>query len=224
MPPHLPNAVLFDVDGTLVDSNYQHVIAWVEAFRAGGYQVGAARLHRSLGMGSDQLIRAVLGRDDADVRRAHSNFYAPHLETLRPFPAARELLERTAALGLSVVLVTSASPQEAERLAAALGAEELVRSILDKGDVDAAKPDPELVNAGLRAAEVSADRALMIGDSVWDVQAAANAGVPTVALRSGGFSEEELRAAGAIAVYEDPEGLLAALDESPIAALAKESG
>jgi HAD superfamily hydrolase (TIGR01509 family) len=218
----MPPAALFDVDGTLVDSNYFHVLAWFEAFRINGHEVSAATLHRCLGMGSDRLVPHVLGRDDEDVRRAHSNFYAPALERLRPFPDARRLLAATAELGLTVVLATSATPPEVERLLAALGGDEAVAHVVDKGDVAASKPSPDLVRAGLSAAGVPPSEAVMIGDSVWDVEAARAAGVGCVGLCCGGFAAEELQAAGAIAVYADPAELLDRLADSPLARLAKE--
>jgi HAD superfamily hydrolase (TIGR01509 family) len=217
-----PGTVVFDVDGTLVDSNYQHVIAWFEAFRRHGHGVGAAELHRALGMGSDRLIEHVLGRDDDAVRRAHSNFYSPALENLCPFPRAAELLGKCAGHGLTVVLATSASAEEAERLTAAIGAGSAVAHVLTKADVDSTKPAPDLIRAALDAAGAAPDRAVMVGDSVWDVHAAARAGVHTVALRCGGFGEGELRDAGAIAVYDDPADLADHLDDSPIIQLVQE--
>lgn len=221
MPTTAPT-IIFDVDGTLVDSNYQHVIAWFDGFRRHGHDVDAAELHRALGMGSDRLIEHVLGRDDDDVRRAHSNFYSPSLENLRPFPRAAELLSKCAGYGLTVVLATSASAEEADRLTAAIDAGDAVSHVLTKADVDSTKPSPDLVRAALDAAGAEPARALMVGDSVWDVEAAARAGVGTIALRCGGFGEDELRAAGAVAVYDNVAELADRLDESPIARLAQE--
>jgi HAD superfamily hydrolase (TIGR01509 family) len=218
-------AVLFDVDGTLVDTNYQHVLAWQEAFAvAAGLHVPAAVLHRAVGLGSDRYVEHILGHDDDAVRRAHGNFYLPNLERLRPFPAAGELLAAVARLGASVVLATSASRTEADRLAEALGAADAVDAVVCRDDVDSSKPSPDVVATALDRAGSDARSAVFVGDTVWDVQAAGRAGLDCVAVCCGGISEPELRAAGAVAVYRDPEHLLADLAESPLARVADAGG
>jgi HAD superfamily hydrolase (TIGR01509 family) len=212
--------VLLDVDGTLVDSNYLHVDAWVRAFSDVGLTVDAWRVHRAIGMGSTQLVDALAG-DDADrvrdsVTDAHSSYYAAVADRLRPFAGARELVRALAERGARPVLATSAAPDELERLRAVLDVDDELYAVTGGGDVESAKPEPDLINAALEAAGVSADRAVLVGDTVWDVEAARRAGVPCVTVRSGGVGEDELRAAGAIAVYDDVAALLADLDASPL--------
>ncbi|MBX9246558.1 HAD family hydrolase [Actinotalea ferrariae] len=222
-PPHAaPGAVLLDIDGTLVDSNFLHVHAWVRAFAEVGRPADAWRVHRCIGMGSDLLIAEVLGDDDAerlgdDVRERHTAHYAELTPLLRAFDGARELVRAVADRGAATVLATSAAPEEVERLRAVLELDDVVTGLTGDEDVDDAKPEPDLVEAALRVAGVPADRAVMVGDAVWDVQAAARAGVACVGLLSGGTSRAELRSAGAVEVYEDAADLLAHLDESPLA-------
>lgn len=218
VPP--PAAVLFDIDGTLVDSNYLHVHAWVQAFAAVGHPVDAWRVHRHIGMGSGQLLEELLG-DDAerlgdDAKDAHSERYAELADLLRPFDGAQELVRTLAGRDTAVVLATSASPDELERLRKVLDVDDLVE-ITGAEDVDAAKPEPDLVHAALSLAGVEADRAVFVGDSVWDVQASVRAGVRCVGLLAGGTSAAELTEAGAVAVYDDVATLLRELDGSPLA-------
>jgi HAD superfamily hydrolase (TIGR01509 family) len=215
-------AVLLDIDGTLVDSNFLHVHAWVQAFDEAGHPVDAWRVHRRIGMGSGRLIGELLG-DDADrlteqVKDGHTERYAALTGLLRPFDGARELVRALAGRGAAVVLSTSAAPEEVERLRAVLQVDDVVE-ITGAEDVEEAKPEPDLVQAALDRAGVPAGRAVFVGDSVWDVEAAARAGVPCVGLLSGGTSEAELREAGAVAVYADAAALLADLDTSPLAAV-----
>jgi HAD superfamily hydrolase (TIGR01549 family) len=221
--PNRPKAVLFDIDGTLVDSNYLHVEAWGRALVAAGHPVAAWRVHRAIGMGSAELLAALVG-DDAEriadeAKRLHGAYLAETTSLLRPFERARELLRTVAAWGTQVVLATSASPTELERLLRALDSEESLSVVTAAGDVEAAKPNPDLIHTALEKAGVSAADVVMLGDAVWDVEAAARAGVPCVAVRSGGTGAEELKAAGAVAVYDDVADLMAHLEESPLADL-----
>lgn len=216
-----PGAVLLDVDGTLVDSNYLHVHAWVQAFIAAGHPVDAWRVHRAIGMGGDQLLAELLG-DDADrlgerVTDGHTARYAELAPLMRVLPGARELVRAVVLRGARVVLATSAAPEELTRLRAVLDLDDVLHAVTSAQDVEAAKPEPELVHVALAAAGVGPDRAVFVGDAVWDAVAAGRAGVPCVALRSGGNGDAELRAAGAIALYDDPEHLLRDLDTSPLA-------
>ncbi|VTR76949.1 HAD family hydrolase [Cellulomonas hominis] len=215
-------AVLFDIDGTLVDSNFLHVHAWVQAFARAGHPVDAWRVHRRIGMGSGRLIAELLG-DDADrlteqVKDGHAERYAALADLLRPFDGARELVRTLAGEGVAVVLSTSAAPEEVERLRAVLDVDDVVE-ITGAEDVEEAKPEPDLVQAALERAGVGPDRAVFVGDAVWDVAAAARAGVPCVGVLSGGTSEAELREAGAVAVYPDVSALLAGWRTSPLAAV-----
>ncbi|MFD8495374.1 HAD family hydrolase [Amycolatopsis sp. NPDC059657] len=216
------NAVLFDVDGTLVDSVYLHTCAWLRAFDEAGHPVDAWRVHRSIGMGGSQLLANLLGEELAAeiggrVEKRHTELYLAESALLRPFDQARELVSTIAGRGAQVVLATSASPEEADRLREVLKLDGVVTAITTGEDVDTAKPDPELVEVALDRAGVGAERAIFVGDAVWDVIAAKKVGVPTIGLRCGGTSEAELLEAGAVAVYEDPAALLRKLGDSPLA-------
>jgi HAD superfamily hydrolase (TIGR01509 family) len=215
-------AVLFDIDGTLVDSNYLHVEAWHHAFAAVGHPVDAWRIHRSIGMDSAKLLDALLG-DAAetvgdDAKQKHSEYYASLSDRLRPIEGARELLDALSERGQTVVLATSAPQDELETLLEVLDVGPDVDAVTSSEDVGTAKPDPDIIEVALEKADVPAERAVLVGDAVWDVKAAARAGVRSIGVLSGGYSAAELRDAGAIAVYDDVADLLAHLDESPLAA------
>jgi HAD superfamily hydrolase (TIGR01509 family) len=216
-----PGAVLFDIDGTLVDSNYVHVNAWLYAFRAVGHPVDAWRVHRGQGMGSSQLLATLLGEAAEQIgpqaEQRHSEHYRQTSDLLRAFDGARELIAAVAHRGAKVVLASSAAPDELDRLRTILDIEDTVAEFTAAQDVEAAKPEPDLVHVALQRAEVTADRAVFVGDTVWDVQAAGKAGVPCVGLLSGGISAAELTVAGAVAVYDDCRALLRELDTSPLA-------
>ena len=137
--------MIFDVDGTLLDTNYLHVTAWWEAFRERGHDVACADIHRAIGLSSDDLITRVLGRPDPSVSGAHSRYIAPYLGRMRPLAGAPELLRATARLGLTVVLATSAKDEELDLMLDALGARDALDTVVSSGDVKQAKPDPEIV-------------------------------------------------------------------------------
>jgi HAD superfamily hydrolase (TIGR01509 family) len=206
-------AALFDVDGTLVDSNYLHAVTWWQAFTQAGHDVPMAAIHRAIGMGSDQLLDALLpgSRDkeaDPGIRAAHGALYATYWSRLRPLPRAPELLRACRQSGLRVVLASSAGPQEFAVLRAVLEAEDAIEEATSAGDVDQSKPAPDLVQVALGKAGVAPERAVFVGDTVWDVQACQRAGVRCVGLRSGGISTAELLDAGAAAVFAGPADLL----------------
>jgi HAD superfamily hydrolase (TIGR01509 family) len=216
--------VLFDVDGTLVDTNYLHTVAWWEALRQGGYTVPMARIHRAIGMGSDKLLDHLLdpARDreqDDTLRAAHLTLYTTYWERLRPLPGAADLLRACAVRGLRVVLASSASKKELGVLRRTLDADEIIHTATSKDDVEASKPDPDIIAVALREAGLSADRALMVGDSVWDVIAAERAGITCVGVTCGGTSAAELREAGAVETYDDPAALCENLEHSAIGKL-----
>ena len=213
--------VLFDVDGTLLDTNYLHVVAWWEAFRERGHDVRCADIHRAIGLGSDDLIQRVLGKDDPSVSDAHSRYYAPYLGRMRPLPGARELLVRTAKLGLGVVVATSADGDEVGLMLDALGVGGAISSVVSSADVERAKPDPGIVERALTASGTAPGQAVMVGDTVWDVLAARRAGVPCIGLLSGGIEAEQLRDAGAAEIYRDAAALLEDLDASGIGRLTR---
>ncbi|MET1045041.1 MAG: HAD family hydrolase [Microbacteriaceae bacterium] len=215
-------AVLFDIDGTLVDSNYLHVDAWQRAFDAVGHPVDAWRIHRAIGMDSGTLLDAILGDDRQQVgeraKRLHAEHLAASASRLRTFPGARQLLTAVDSLGIRVTLCTSAPPDELTRLLTVLDADDVVHAVTSADDVDQAKPDPHIIHAALSKAGVSAEQAVMLGDTVWDAIAAGRAGVPCVGVMSGGISAADLVEAGAIAVYEDVADLLRNLEASPFLA------
>ena len=216
-------AVLFDVDGTLVDSNDLHVHAWCRAFADEGLSVEAWRIHRSLGMDGSTLVASLTDRADEDIRARvkdlHSRYYKESAPLLRRLPGAREVLERVEALGLQVVLATSAPDDELSTLREVLASDDLVSAVTSSADVDIAKPQPDIIQVALDRAGVDASRAVFVGDAVWDVEACERAGVPTIALLSGGVSRGELEKAGAKAVLENALDLCEHIDSTPIAAL-----
>jgi HAD superfamily hydrolase (TIGR01509 family) len=215
--------VLFDIDGTLVDSNYLHVHAWCRAFKEAGIEVETWRIHRAIGMDGTQLVKALSGgADEATRQRAsqlHSQYYAELSSYLSLLPGARELLDRVASLGMQVVLATSAPEDELATLRSLLDSEDLVSAVTSSEDVDIAKPEPDIVAIALDRAGVPASRAVFVGDSVWDVRAAAKAGVISIGVRSGGVSAEELLGAGATMVFDDPRDLCEHVETSPIGQL-----
>jgi HAD superfamily hydrolase (TIGR01509 family) len=215
--------VLYDVDGTLLDTNYLHVTAWWDAFRERGHDVACADIHRALGLSSDDLISRVLGRPDPSVSDAHSRYIAPYLGRMRPLAGAAGLLQATRKLGLNVVLATSAKDEELDLMLAALGAGDAVGTVVSSGDVGQAKPDPEIVYKALEESGTDPQRAVMVGDTVWDVLAARRAGLPCVGLLTGGVGEEELRHAGAAETYRDPAALLDRLADTAIGRLTADS-
>ena len=212
--------ILFDVDGTLVDTNYLHVVAWWQAFRAHGHKVPMRKLLETVGQGSDRFVETILGRPDADVANAHTDFYGPFLHELPPFDGAAGLLRATKKAGLKVVLATSASAKEAKHLRDALDADDVIDAVTSKDDADESKPDPDIVQTALDKAGLDAAEALFVGDTVWDVEAARRAGLDCVAVLSGGIPEHDLRDAGAVAIYRDVQHLLDEFDDSPLGKLA----
>lgn len=216
-------AVLFDVDGTLVDSNYLHVAAWHRAFVELDVAVESWRIHRSIGMDGSTLVRSLSGDAPAEIqdrlKELHSRYYRETGERLRPLPGARRLLDEVAGRGLQVVLATSAPEDESTLLRRVLDRDAVVSAVTSASDVDTAKPDPDILAVALQRAGVDADRAVFVGDAVWDAEACRRAGLESIGLLSGGVSRHELRAAGAAAVFENPDDLLTQLSESPVAAL-----
>jgi HAD superfamily hydrolase (TIGR01509 family) len=210
--------VILDVDGTLVDSNYQHAIAWFRSFREFGLTLPIWRIHRHIGMGGDQLVEAVAGarfeeRHGDDVRDAEKRHYGRLLPEVCALDGAKDLIEELSRRG-SVVLASSAKKDEVEHYIELLGVADAVDSFTTSTDVEQTKPEPDLVLAAIDKAGGRA--AAMLGDSTWDIEAAKRAGLDTVALMTGGFSEDELLDAGAVSVYESVESLLAELESSPL--------
>jgi HAD superfamily hydrolase (TIGR01509 family) len=216
--------VLFDVDGTLVDSTYLHTVAWWEVLRQYDRDVPMAQIHRGIGMGSDNLLDHLLGEDrdrDADdaMSTAHDVLYGAWWERLRPLPGAPDLLREVAKRGLAVVLASSAKEPELAQLRRVVDADDVVTAATSSSDAEQSKPAPDILQAALDQSDVDPKRAVFVGDAVWDVRAAAKLDIPCIGLTCGGTSAAELTEAGAVATYEDPAALLAALDDSPIAGL-----
>ena len=197
-----PPAALLDVDGTLVDTNYHHAIAWYRAFRRHDIVLPLWRIHRHMGMGGDQLIGVAVRRGRPkrgigdQIRDAEQDLYMELIEEVEPLPQARDLIEELKRRGHAVVLASSAKSHEVDHYLDLLDARELVDGWTTSADVERTKPHPDLVAAGVEKA--GGGDAVMVGDSTWDCIAAARAGVPTVGLLTGGFSQEELRQAGAV--------------------------
>ena len=207
-------AVLFDVDGTLVDSNYLHTVSWWEAFGQAGFDVAMADIHRAIGMGSGQMLDQLLPDDrDADVDEAvstaHGALYGTYRARVKPLRGAADLLRACHDEGLTVVLASSADEPEFKALRAALDAEDAIDEATFSGEVDRSKPAPDLVHVALDKAGVPPDEAVFVGDTVWDVQACQKAGVRCVGFLCGGISRDELLAAGAAEIYDGPADLLA---------------
>ncbi|WP_433212035.1 HAD family hydrolase [Dactylosporangium sp. CS-047395] len=211
--------VLFDVDGTLVDSVYLHAVAWWQALRQHDHDVPMARIHRAIGMGSDKILDELLGSDhdpsaDDEIRAAHSALYAPHWTALRPLPGARKLLDTCAERGLKVVLATSASHPELDALLRCLDADSSLTAVTSADDASESKPAPDILEVALSRSGLSADETVFVGDSVWDVHAAGKLSIPCIGLTSGGLCAAELLDHGAAAIYADPQDLLDHLDEA----------
>ena len=213
---------ILDIDGTLVDTNYQHAIAWYRAFREHDVTLPVWRVHRAIGMGGDQLVGALAGDDfedqhGDDVRASEKDLYRELIDEVAPLPGAIDLVHRLDELGHSVVLASSAKEDEVEHYLDLLGVRDVADAWTSSQDVEQTKPAPDLVQSALEKSEQRDDGAVMLGDSVYDCQAAARADVPSLGVLTGGFSREELEEAGAKAVYESPAEILESLEDTPFA-------
>ncbi|MFF5570021.1 HAD family hydrolase [Streptomyces luteogriseus] len=214
-------AAVFDVDGTLVDTNHLHVVAWWEAFRQAGHEVPMHAVHRAVGLPSTDLVAHLLGEDrdtdqDADISAGHKALYGQYFDRLPALPGARDLLRRLHRDGWTVVLATSAGGAELGALRRALDADEAISATASADDVDEGKPAPEPVEHALELAGVPAERAVFVGDTVWDMRAGSSAGVRCLGVLCGGIPRADLEEAGADAVYAGPAHLLSALDDGPL--------
>ena len=214
-------AVLFDIDGTLVDSNDAHARAWVDAFEQAGIHVEFEMVRRCIGMGGDKLMPVAAGiTEDSPPGRHVSKrrgeiFKAEYLPTVQPFRDAGRLVATLQSRGFMTVAASSAKKDELEALLTIAGAKSLIEGATSGDDAEESKPDPDIIHAALEKAQTPANEAVMIGDTPYDVEAASRAGVKTIAFRCGGWDDRELR--GAIAIYDGPWDLLARLDDSPFA-------
>jgi HAD superfamily hydrolase (TIGR01509 family) len=213
--------VVLDIDGTLIDSNDAHAHAWVDAGREFGRTIDYRHVRRLIGMGGDKVLPEVAGiEEDTDEgqrmkERRGEIFRARYLPELQAFPHARALLERLKADGYALVVATSASSDDMDALLEKAGIQDLIEERTSSSEAKESKPDPDIVQAALKSADAAPDEAIMLGDTPYDVEASGRAGVRCVALRCGGWGDDELR--DAVAVYEDPADLLARYDESPFA-------
>jgi HAD superfamily hydrolase (TIGR01509 family) len=215
------STAILDIDGTLVDTNYHHAVAWFRAFRQHGFVLPLWRIHRHIGMGGDQLVAALAGdgferEQGDDLRASETVLYKELIGEVQPLEGARAVIEDLKSSGHRVVLASSAKSDELEHYLTLLDARTLVDAWTDAGDVEKTKPEPDLVLAALEKAGAAPDEALMIGDSIWDCRAAQRAGVRSVGVLTGGFSEAELLDAGAAKVFDSVETLREHLDEAPV--------
>jgi len=215
-------AVLFDIDGTLLDTNYFHSVSWWYALREAGEDIAMARIHPLIGMGSDQLLTELLGEEREGLSDLHSKYYKAYKKDLHAFPEAAALLGVVAERGVQVVLATSSSEEDLDQLLDALGAEEGVIDEIVHGDmVGSSKPAPDIFAVAMERLELEAEQTMVVGDTRWDIEAAAKCGLDVVAVLTGGSTRHDLQEAGAAAVYEDAADLLANLDDSPLSRLLK---
>lgn len=213
-------AAILDIDGTLVDTNYHHALAWYRAFRQHAVVLPIWRIHRSIGMGGDQLIAALAGEQTEEqkgeeIRAAEKPLYMAMIEEVEPFAGARELIGELKQRGHTVVLASSAKSDEVDHYVEQLRAAELVDGWTTSADVEQTKPEPDLVSAALEKA--GSRDGVLVGDSVWDCEAAKRAGIPSIGVLTGGYSAEELSEAGASRVFESIEELrgdLGAIDSA----------
>ncbi len=215
----MAKAALLDVDGTLIDANYQHALAWYLAFREHDIIVPVWKIHRAVGMGGDQLVPALVGQEverekGDDIRDKRSDIYEDLIEEVAPLEGAHQLVCDLLERDISVVLASSASEEELEHYLDLLDVRTLVDAWTTRDDVEQTKPEPDLVKAALE--KVDGAEAVMVGDTKWDIEAAARVGVPTVCVMTGGWSRQELLDAGAVEVYESVEELRVKLDETPL--------
>ena len=215
----MPPAAILDIDGTLVDTNFHHAIAWYRAFKQHDIVLPIWRIHRHMGMGGDQLIGDMCGdrveeEKGDDIRAAESALYLSLIEEVEPFEGARDLIVAAQERGHAPVLASSAKAQEVEHYLDLLDARDVVDAWTTDDDVEATKPKPDLVRAALERA--GTDEAAMVGDTPWDIESARKAGLETVCLITGGFADQELRDAGAAAVFGSLEELRLRLDETPL--------
>ena len=213
-------AVIFDVDGTLADTNYLHTLAWARGFREAGETVSMSAIHRLIGMGSDQLVEELVNHESDKASDGHTAQFEKLMEEIEAFPSAADLLAEVHRRGAKVLLASSASEEELDAMLEAIGPEEgSIDHMVKKNDVEASKPAPDIFRVALDAMDLDPASTLVVGDTVWDIKAATECGLGFVAVLTGGISRQELTEAGAVAVYEDVAELLRQLDDSPIGKL-----
>ena len=209
------NAIL-DIDGTLVDTNYHHALAWFHAFKTHGQVLPLWRIHRHIGMGGDHMVAALCGDDveeanGDDIRATEKEAYGEMIDDVEPMHGARRLIVNLKDRGHAVVLASSAKEEEVDQYLDLLDARELVDAWTTSADVESTKPEPDLVRAAMD--KVDTDESVMVGDSTFDCEAATRAGIKTIGVLTGGFSEQELTEAGAAVVVESIDELRRRLDD-----------
>ena len=213
------SAVLFDIDGTLVDTNWFHTFSWFKAMQDIGENIAMAKIHPLIGMGSDQLVESLLGEEREGMSDLHSKHFEPFKSEIVAFPKAAELLAEVARRGPQVVLATSSKESDLKEMLEALDADDDIGELVHGDQVETSKPAPDIFTTALDSLGLDPDRTMVVGDTRWDVEAAAKAGLECVAVLTGGTHRSDLEAAGAVAVYSDVAELLAKLDESPLSRL-----
>jgi HAD superfamily hydrolase (TIGR01509 family) len=215
-PPNQPG-VIFDLDGTLVDTTYLHVLAWSRSLRDAGEHAPMASIHRLIGMSSEQVVDQLLGRPHEQVSEGHGRHFRRLVDDVSACPGAAELLAEVHRLGPAVVIATSAKAEDLDAMLAAVGApEDVIDQVVHTAEVAESKPAPDLLEHALEVGGLDSGRCVVVGDTVWDVEAAARCGLPCVAVLTGGTARAELEDAGAAAVYRDTAELLEQLRESPL--------
>jgi len=215
----MTDTVFFDLDGTLLDTTYLHTLAWWHGLEEGGERRPMAAIHQLIGMGSSELLTELLGREDEAISDAHGRYFAELHPLIRPLPGAADLVRRVAACHADVVVVTSAKQRDLNALLGPLGCDDLIDEVVHGEEVERAKPAPDLFNVALERTGAEPAEVLALGDAVWDVKAAAKAGIGCVAVETGGIDRSRLHDAGAIAVYTTCTHLLDTWDASPFATL-----
>jgi HAD superfamily hydrolase (TIGR01549 family) len=215
----MPTAAILDIDGTLVDTNYQHAIAWYHAFRQHEIILPIWKIHRAIGMGGDQMVPHLIGeeRDEElgdDLRAAEKPLYLSMIEQVEPFDGARDFIVALKDAGRKVILASSAKANELETYLDLLDVRDVVDDWTSSADVEQTKPEPDLVNAAMEKA--GTDDAVMVGDTPWDIKASTKAGIPCIAVMTGGFGEDELREAGASGVYDSIVELREKIADTPL--------
>jgi HAD superfamily hydrolase (TIGR01549 family) len=217
----MKRTALVDIDGTLVDTNYHHALAWFRAFREHDLTFPLWELHRHIGMGGDQYVAALAGeeveeRSGEELRDGWKRIYGEMIDEVQPLAGARQLLVDLKEAGWSVVLASSAAAEQTEHYLDLLDVRDVVDGWTTSADVESTKPEPDLIQAAHEKA--GGGQAVLLGDSIWDIEAAKRVDVPTVCVLTGGFSEEELREAGAAAVYKTTEELRGRIGDLPVTA------
>jgi membrane protein len=215
-------AIFFDIDGTLVDSNDLHVSAWMDAFADFGVTFDHQTVHDQIGKGTDMLVPALLPKSNEAEQKAlgaaHDAAFKQLRDQVRPFASAHDLLARVVAAGQTVVLASSASQDDLDHYIDLLDARDLVSAMTSADDVANTKPAPDIFAIALKkVAPLSAEDVIVIGDTPYDIEAAAKCGIAAIGLRSGGFSDDSIRSAGAVAIYDDVAALQHGYDSSPLA-------